>query len=179
MPSFQGQPVSRPASGAGAGRGDNPHGSTTTPQWQTDQHAVAHADGFIGPRISETYGDGRQPTVDSPASGHITHTTNANPGNRNMGTPDRMAHLDNVVPDQNPRMLQHQKTGAIIETFDRENGPKVNDWGTAANGRSMQPHRDRAQSYGRTPIDPTSDDYTDITDTVRSMPTYKEGRWNR
>lgn len=183
MTTFNGQRVTQ-RGGAGAGRGDDAHGVTTS-QWQRDQHAIAHADGFIGPRIGEVYGDSREqgaggmaPTVtggyqNSPASGFISHNSNGN-----MGTGDRMAHLDNVLPTTaNTRMFQHKATGNIVESWEDHTGTqRVNTYGTSASGRSMQPGNDSNMSTGGSGIDTSSDDYTDITDTVRGTQSYKEGR---
>jgi hypothetical protein len=156
------------------------------PQWQKDQHAIAHADGFVGPRIGEVYGDGRSremaPTNTggqqiSPANGFL-HSSST--GNKNLGTGDRMAHLDNVVPETKPRMMQHKDTGNIVEVQTFHNGDRVNDYGTTAGGRSFEPRQDvnmnpGGKRYGAG-IDHNSENYTDITDTVRSTQTYKEGR---
>ena len=171
-------------------KGSSIVGSSTpqkTAQNMYDQHTIAHADGFVGPRIGETYGSfhdpidrntmsGLAPTSQggmqaSPAGTRIHHNYNGN-----SGTGDRMAHLDNVVPETQPRMMQHRQTGNIIEVQKMHEGDRVNDYGTSANGRSMQPRNDvNMNSYG-SGIDHTSEDYTDITDTVRNTQTYKEGR---
>lgn len=182
MPSFMGNPVTQ-RGGSGAGRGDDPHG-VTMPKWQTDQHAVAHADGFIGPRIGEVYGDGRKsgqagraPTLQggqqiSPASQPLGHNYNGN-----MGTADRMAHLDNVLPGSDVRMLQHRATGNIVEQWKGHQGtPSVNVFGTTASGSAMRPHDDVNMTPRGGAIDTSSDDYTDISDVVRSTQTYKQGR---
>lgn len=42
------------------GRYDDPHGHTAPSQSDIDQHTIAHADGFIGPRIGEVMG-GKHP----------------------------------------------------------------------------------------------------------------------
>lgn len=169
--------------GAGAGRGDNPH-----PQWQQDQASLAHADGFIGPRIGETYGDGRYagqegymaPTLKggvqrSPASGFVNHGNSSN----SAGTADRMAHLDRNLGSSSPRMLQHKATGNIVETWQDHTGTqRLNKFGTSASGRSMVPADDTnmAPSGYASSMNINSDDYTDVTDTVRETQTYKKNR---
>jgi hypothetical protein len=189
MTTHNGQRITQ-RGGAGAGRGDDAHG--VTPQWQTDQHTVAHADGFVGPRIGEAYGSyhdqvdgktmsGMAPTSQggmqpSPAGSFIKHSSNTR-----SGTADRMAHLDNVNSGLNPRMMQHKQTGNIVEVNTFSNGgDQVNTYGTSANGRAMEPREDvnmnpGGKRYG-SGIDHTSEDYTDVTDTVRNTQTYKEGR---
>ena len=164
-------------------RGSNIVGSSTpqkTAQNTYDQHTVAHADGFVGPRIGETYGSSHDramvPTTQggsqpSPAGTRIHHNYNGN-----SGTGDRMAHMDNVVPETQPRMMQHGQTGNIIEVQKMHEGDRVNDYGTSANGRAMQPRDDVSMKPYGSGIDHTSEDYTDITDTVRNTQTYKEGR---
>jgi hypothetical protein len=235
MPTHNGNPVFRGASGANAGRGDNPHlqgtgpvtgtngqaagGSWSDPAWQAsahdavmkgdksigsstpqktaqnmyDQHTIAHADGFVGPRIGESYGSfhdpvdrnsmsGMAPTLQggmqrSPAGSRIHHNYNGN-----SGTGDRMAHMDNVVRETEPRMMQHKQTGNIIEVQKMHSGDQVNSVGTSANGRSMEPSNDVNMNPGGrygAGTDHTSEDYTDISDTVRSTKTYKEGRNGR
>jgi hypothetical protein len=113
----------------------------------------------------------------SPAGGRIHHNSNGN-----SGTGDRMAHMDNVVPETKPRMLQHKATGNIIEAQTFHNGERVNEFGTSANGRSMEPRNDVNMNPGGrygSGIDQNSEDYTDVSDTVRSTQTYKEGRNGR
>ena len=177
-------------------KGSNIVGSATpqkTAQNMYDQHTIAHADGFVGPRIGESYGSfhdpvdrdsmsGMAPTLQggmqrSPAGGRIQQNSNGN-----SGTGDRMAHMDNVTPETQPRMMQHKATGNIIEVQKMHGGDQVNSVGTSANGRSMEPRNDSNMNPGGrygAGIDHTSEDYTDISDTVRSTKTYKEGRNGR
>jgi hypothetical protein len=156
-----------------------------TAQRQYDQHTIAHADGFIGPRIGEAYGasgqgvdratmKGLAPTSKggmqpSPSFGRVYGAGSAD-------TAGRMGHLDNVVPETKPRMMQHKETGNLIEVQKMHEGDRVNDYGTDAKGQSMQPREDYNMNpggrYGKG-IDHTSDDYTDVSDVIRSTETYK------
>lgn len=201
MPTHNGNPIFRPASGANAGRGDNAHylhdyahmsdsgnipaGRTaeSTAQQAADQHTIAHADGFIGPRIGETYSDGRTPSRTvlttgggrqrDPGYGYIYHK----PGSGMTGTADRAAHLDSVTQGE-ARMYQHRETGNIVETLpDGRGGRQVNKFGTAASGVGMEPNRDLSMSYVNTIGFPDGkDEYTDITETVRGTDSYKKAR---
>ena len=158
-------------------------------QWEIDQQAISHADGFIGPRIGEVY-KGRNnnsgtpnysaPTLQggqqpNPASGLIYEKGG-------VGTAHRMAHLDDMLKGSDPRMLQHKATGNIIETWQGVNSRTVNDYGTSASGVSMQPHNDVNMNPGGrygAGIDHTSEDYTDVTDVIRGTESYKKGKATR
>lgn len=154
-----------------------------TAQNMYDQHTIAHADGFIGPRIGETYqnsmGHGTAPTMQggsqpSPANSYIY-----NNGKGSAGTADRQAYLDNNLGYAQPRTLQHKATGNFVETWKDHTGEQqLNTYGTSANGRSMEPRKDENMNPGGrygAGIDHNSDDYTDVTDTVKSTQTYKNG----
>lgn len=189
MATFNGQRVNR-TSGAGAGRGDNPHHDSRA-DWMRDQQNVARsADGFVGPRIGETYGsahDRIDPSTGSglaPApGGRMQKSPSTSPVHQETGqagAAGRMAHLDNSMGHANPRMFQHRGTGNIVESWENHTGnQRVNEFGTDAKGQSMRPAADANMSsngYG-SDIDTSSDDYTDVTDVLRNTDTYR--RFNR
>lgn len=177
MATFNGQRVTQ-RGGANAGRGDDPHG-VTMPQWQRDQHAVAHADGFIGPRIGETYGNhqsSQQGTA--PLSGGGSQPSPAfglqgSPRANNVpGTAARLSELDSITGNQSTRLMQHKETGNIVEHVGGMG--QANDWGHTATGQVMQPGQDANMAQPNTRVDTGSGDYTDITETVRGTQTYKD-----
>jgi len=157
----------------------------------SDQHAIAHADGFIGPRISEVYGrtgskhEAAQPmpyqTKDGgnylqPDPSHQTYDEFY--GVPSGGTAGRMAHLDKTVSHVKPRMFQHRGTGTVVEQWNDYKGErKTNEFGTAASGRSLSVRHDSSLSgkpHSRGLGDDLNpEDFTDITDTVRGTQTYK------
>jgi hypothetical protein len=132
-------------------------------QQETDQHTIAHADGFIGPRTSETWGSSprdRQivtysvPTNRQDDEGRTVVEKRAQPdpasdyspsadgaGTRDRGTAPRMAHLDNIgvgIKRNSTRMFQHKGTGAIIENRQQYSGGfETNTSGTTAAGKGM------------------------------------------
>ena len=168
--------------GSGSGRGDNPH-SDPRSAWTADQHRIAHADGFIGPRIGEVYGDGRKPGQEgmaptlqggvqrSPAFGPVHYDQTGQ-----SGTAGSLAHLDNVrQPSANTRVFQHRRTGNTVSTWNNYEGKeRVDEFGTTSSGSASRVDEDRNLTpYPGAGIDVHSDDYTDITDTVRGTDTYK------
>lgn len=132
-------------------------------QQETDQHTIAHADGFVGPRVSETWGSSpsnRQtvtysvPTNRKDDEGRTVVEKRMQPdpagdfspradqsGTGDRGTAPRMAHLDNVgvgIKRNSTRMFQHKGTGAIIENREQYGGGfQTNTSGTTAAGKSM------------------------------------------
>ncbi len=168
MPTFNGQRVNRGS-------------KAPAPQtWQEDQHSLAHADGFVGPRIGEVYGEGRGiNSVQSPGPKGLKQNTPAfgpvfqGGNNQQAGVGGRMAHLDRVIPGE-ARVWQHQGTGNFVETF----GDKVNDFGTTANAQGLKVKDDinLTKPGQATPSPIGNEDYTDVTDTVRKSKSYKQGR---
>lgn len=165
--------------GAGAGRGDDPHGPRIPTQAETDQHTIAHADNFIGPRVGETYGQG-QPSVLFSHGGTSYRQPDPAANATAGGTAARMAHLDNpaAVGNQNPRMLQHKGSGNIVEQWnDYQGKPRVNEFGTTAAGKILHASKDTSISDSTYPSGPgnvnNSENWTDITDTVRGTQSYK------
>ena len=175
-------------------------------QQELDQHTIAHADGFVGPRVSESWGsnpmrpgivtyttksgwgsDGHETRMQQdPAIDHMPEATHSRAGSR--GTAARMAHLDNVgvgIKRNATRMYQHKGTGSIIESRDSYGGgTQTNEYGTTASGKSLSVDKDSSLSgvahKSGAPSDPQNkpDEWTDISDTVRGTRTYKENRVN-
>ena len=181
MPTFNGQRVNR-NNGSGSGY-------DSRSAWMKDQQNVARsADGFIGPRIGETYGSSHDQINPSTGAGLAL-----GPGGRMQRTPStvpvheetgqagaagRMAHLNNTVGYANPRMFQHRGTGNMVESWqDHTGAQRVNEFGTDAKGQSMRPRADQNMSSYGEEIDTSSDDYTDVTDVLRNTDTYR--RFNR
>jgi len=154
-------------------------------QSESDQHTIAHADGFIGPRISEIYGktgsmEPKQVVPYQTKDGR--QYLQQDPGFTTSGlTADRMAHLDKTVGHVKPRMFQHKGTGTIVEQWHNYKGqPKTNQFGTAASGASVNIRNDSSLS-GEAHTRGIGDDlnpkdYTDITDTVRGTQSYKNSK---
>ena len=174
-------------------------------QEQTDQHTIAHADGFVGPRVSESWGshpsrpetvtyttksgwgDGHETRMQQdPAIDYMPEATQSRV--RSRGTAARMAHLDNVgvgIKRNATRMYQHKGTGSIIESRDSLGGKtQTNEFGTTASGKSLNVERDSSLSgvahKSGAPSDPQNkpDEWTDVSDVVRGTSTYKENRVN-
>lgn len=150
-----GSPASAKTNAERAGR--------TPTQQETDQHTIAHADGFVGPRVSESWGsrpgEGRAVTYTTPThrkddEGRTVTETRSQPdpagdyspkatqsGTGDGGTAPRMAHLDNVgvgIKRNSTRMYQHKGTGAIIENREQyRGGTETNTSGTTAAGKGM------------------------------------------
>lgn len=164
------------------GGGGDMYGPRQPTQQETDQHTISHADGFIGPRVGETYGQG-QPSVLHSKNGTTYRQPDpaTNFPSQGSGTAARMAHLDKTVGNLNPRMLQHKGSGNIVEQWNDYKGePRVNEFGTTASGQILNAKKDYSTSdseYKRGPGNVTnSENWTDITDTVRGTKSYKTSR---
>jgi len=181
MPTFNGQRVNR-NNGSGSGY-------DSRSAWMKDQQNVARsADGFIGPRIGETYGSSNDRIDPSTGSGlalgpggRMFKSPSTNPIHEETGqagAAGRMAHLNNMMGHANPRMFQHRGTGNMVESWqDHTGAQRVNEFGTDAKGQSMRPRADQNMSSYGEEIDTSSDDYTDVTDVLRNTDTYR--RFNR
>lgn len=158
------------------GRYDDPHGHTAPTQSDVDQHTIAHADGFTGPRIGEVMG-GTSPqepkrTVRYKAKGwnggledrmQLDPASDYKPSSRAIGsmvdradggreeapqgTHARMADLDNITA----RPMHHDPERKMFQHKPTGNLVEVgrsglNQFGTTAGGRGLNVSEDYSLS---------------------------------
>lgn len=192
--------------------GDSPHegiqrgaGRQATPKEQ-ETHSLAHADGFEGPRVGETYGSTSDGRSGSPkgqvliAGGGQTKDGNwqasgsqryqMNPSmqmDQNNGQSDkqgtgvgaRQALTDKAWGTAKSRVYQHKGSGNFVETA----GEHTNEYGTTATGQMNNTKEDRNISdvYGNRPsgsqIAADTENYTDVTEKVRASDSYKSAKF--
>jgi hypothetical protein len=192
--------------------GDSPHegiqrgaGRQATAK-ENETSSLAHADGFVGPRVGEIYGStsdgmsgkprgqvplgGKGQTAGGVWAADGSQNQQMNPSMQmaqNNGQSDkqgtgvgaRQALTDKAWGTAKSKVYQHKGSGNFVETA----GEHTNEYGTTATGQMNNTKEDRNISdvYGNRPsgsqIAADTENYTDVTDKVRASDSYKTAKY--